>query len=292
MRKHVAMLCAGMLFACCLALGACSGSSSASAASSGSASTSASTEASASSASAEAAFAGTWKLAAAQSQGVTMAGDFGSIIGAEEGMALTIKEDGTGEFAMNGESGAITWTQKDADTITIEVPTAGSSASGASAASSSASAASSGTYAIDIVAKDGALFMDMTQDDFNGTAIFTSDGTFVGAKEISTAAMTPITSEDALIGSWTLSGMNMMGITMYGEAADLAAMAGGQDMSLSFEKAGKCVLMGSEATYTVGTDGAVITEGETKVPVKALGNEIAIDMTDLIGMEMIMVFGK
>ena len=104
--------------------------------------------------------------------------------------------------------------------------------------------------------------------------------------------MTPITSEDALVGSWTLSGINMMGITMYGDAKDLAAMAGGQDVSLSFEKGGKCHLMGSDATYAVSSDGATITEENISIPVKALGDEIAIDMTDLIGMEMIMVFSK
>lgn len=301
MRKNLAMLCAAMLFACCLALGACSGGGSSSAASSGSASASAgaSSASASASASAQASFEGTWKLAAVESQGITMAGDFSSIIGSEQGMSLTIKADGTGEISMNDETAPLTWTQKDATTITIDAKNADGSASNASAEAGSASAeagsdASEAAHGLttDVTLKDGALYMDMTQDSFSGTAIFTADGTFAAAKEINSAAATPITSEDALVGSWTLSGMNMMGISMYGDAKDLAAMAGDSDMSLSFEKGGKCNLMGSEATYAVSADGAAITESGMGIPVKALGDDIAIDMTDLIGMEMIMVFSK
>ena len=289
MRKYLAMLCAGMLFACCLALGACSGSGSSSAAASSSASASAASASASSSAGLQASFEGTWKLAAVESQGITMTGDFSSIVGSKDGMAMTIKPNGTGELNMNGETAAFTWTQKGFDAITLDVKAADASASSASAASSG-SAASAMT--VDVVMEGGALFMAMDQDTFSGNAIFTTDGTYAGAKEITSASMTPITSEDALVGSWTLSGINMMGITMYGDAKDLAAMAGGQDVSLSFEKGGKCHLMGSDATYAVSSDGATITEENISIPVKALGDEIAIDMTDLIGMEMIMVFSK
>lgn len=283
MRKYLAMLCAGMLFACCLALGACSGGGSSSAAASGSASASAASASASSSAGLQASFEGTWKLAAVESQGITMTGDFSSIVGSKDGMAMTIKPNGTGELNMNGETAAFTWTQKGVDAITLDVKAADASASSASAASA---------MTVDVVMEGGALFMDMNQETFSGNAIFTTDGTYAGAKEITSSSMTPITSEDALVGSWTLSGINMMGITMYGDAKDLAAMAGGQDVSLSFEKGGKCHLMGSDATYTVSSDGATITEENISIPVKALGDEIAIDMTDLIGMEMIMVFSK
>lgn len=216
-----------------------------------------------------------------------MAGDLSTILG-ENSMTITIKDDGTGTMDFSGESTPIKWVEKDAKTITITPETAAD----ASGSSASASADSSALSSADLTLENGALTMDMSSSGFDGKAIFTTDGVYSDAKVISADKSTPITSEDALVGTWTLSGMNMMGISMYGDAKDLSAMAGDTDTTITFEKDGKVTLMGSETTYTVGADGAAIVEGETKIPVVALDDDIAIDMTALVGMDMIMVFSK
>ncbi len=279
MRKYVAMLCAAMLFVCCLALGACSNGGSASASASGSASAA---SASASSASAQASFAGDWKLAAVETQGITMAGDLEAVLGDGNNLGLVIKEDGTGTMTFGGETANFKWEQKDASTITITPE----------ATSSSASSGSTTQKTADVTMKDGALFMALEEDSFTGDAIFTKDGTYDDAKLIKTADAKAITSADSLVGTWTLCGMNMMGISMYGDAKALSAMAGDTDTTLVFDKDGKVTMMGSDAQYTVGADGAAITEGSTSIPVKALGDDIMIDMSDMLGMEMVMVFSK
>ncbi len=282
MRKYVAIVCAAMLFVCCLALGACSGGASSSAAS-GSASAA---SASASSASAQASFAGDWKLAAVETQGITMAGDLEAVLGQGNNLSLSIKEDGTGTMTFGGETADFKWEQKDASTITVK-PEAQADSS-----ASSASSESTTQKTADVTMKDGALFMALEEDSFSGNAIFTKDGTYADAKIIKTDEAKPITSADSLVGTWTLCGMNMMGISMYGDAKALSAMAGDTDTTMVFDKDGKVTMMGSEAQYTVGADGASITEGSTSIPVKALGDDIIIDMSDMLGMEMVMVFSK
>ena len=289
MKKYLAMLCATMLCVCCLGLAACGGNASSSAAASGS-SASASASASSSAADPTAVFVSTWKLAAIESQGITMAGDLAAMLGENATMGLVIEDNGKGVMTMGTESADFTWVAKDDSTITI-TPVAKSDSSDSSA-SASASSTSTTLTSVDVTYVEGALFMEMSQDSFTGSAIFTADGTFGGAKLIDTAAAKNITSEDALVGKWTLCGMNMMGISMYGPADALASLAGDTDVTVTFEKGGKVNLMGQEATYTVGADGATVDMSGVKVPVKDLDGDIVIDLTDALGMDMAMVFEK
>jgi hypothetical protein len=275
MKKYLAMLCATMLCVCCLALAACGGSSSSSAAASGSASASAS--ASASSSAAQATFVGDWKLAAIEYENIMMSGDFDAMFGDGMNMTLSIKEGGTGTMGFGGDTTNIKWTEKGADAISI---------------TPEATSENPNPQTFDATLKDGALSMLMEQDSFSGTVFFTKDGTYAGATAISVDNAKPITSEDALVGTWNLIGMNMLGINMFGSGEDLSAMAGGTDTAITFEKGGKVTFMGESTTYTVGADGAAIAEGDLSVPIKALDNNILIDMSDLLGMQMVMVFSK
>ena len=145
---------------------------------------------------------------------------------------------------------------------------------------------------MDLLLEDGAIIMEMNQESFSGKVIFTADGTYADAKIIDTSKATPITSEDTLVGTWTMSGISMLGVSMYGDSSALSAMSGNTDTSVVFEKGGKVTLMGAEATYTVSASGATLDESGVSVPITSLGSDIAINMTDVIGMDMVMVFSK
>lgn len=278
MKKFLAALCASMLCFCCLALAACGGGGASS-----SAASSASSSASSSTAPADPAekFVGDWKLAAAEMNGIMISGDFTQILGEEGSLSdfgMTIKKDGTGSIAWSDENVELTWTQKDDNTITV-TPTKESD---------------SGITTVDVRFDDNALKMKMEDESFSGDLIFTADGKYADAKEISADGAKAITSEDALIGTWKLSGVNMMGMSMYGDADDLAAAMGEVgDTTITFEKGGTAKAFGEDGTWKVGSDGATLTLSGTDVPVKALGDDIAIDASAMLGgTTILMVFSK
>lgn len=281
MKKYLALMCAAMLCVCCLALAACGGSSSSSAAASGSDSAAsasaaeAASSASASSAATEPTFTGDWKFAAMEYQGMTMVGDLSAVVGEDIDIAMTIKDDGTGTMSFQGDSTDLKWTQKDASTITITAE------------------ADEDKTLIDCTSKDGALFMTAPIEDMeDATIIFTADGKYAGAKEIDFANAAPIKSADELVGDWTMCGVYMMGVSLYGDPADLATIAGDTDISASFTKDGKASIMGEDTTFVVEADGAYILDGEDKVPVKSLDGNIVVDLSDMLGSDMALVFGK
>ena len=311
MKKLLAMLCAAMLCACCVALAACGGSSgSASASASGSGDASASASASAESESAESAadpaqnFIGTWKLAGMKAQGLTIVGDLSGIAGSDISMDLTINEDGTGSMVFGDEPANFTWVQKADDTITAtfekQDTEASSSSESAEAAESDEAAESEAeeniesqlNEPVDLTLADGVLSMVMDMDGEQAELLFTADGKLPGAKEISTQGATPITSEADLIGSWQMTGMNMMGMSAYGEGEALAAMSGGEDISLTFEEGGKGTMSGEEITYKVDENGAVLESGGIELPIQKVDDGIVLDMGSVMGIELIALYTK
>ena len=293
MKKYLAMLCATMLCVCCLGLVACGGgSASSSAAASGSASASAasasasaaSASASAASASASAAsasassaapasFAGNWKLAAMIYQGITMSGDFSALAGQDVDISIAIKDDGTGTMTYQGEAADFTWEKKGDNVITLK-PTG------------------EDTQTLDVTMKDGALFMTAPMENMEAEAIFTTDGVYAGATEIDMSKATPIKSADELVGNWTVCGLSMMGMSMYGDAASLSAVAGDTDVTATFTKNGKATIMGDEGTFAVDANGATVTFDGVSLPIVALGDKVAIDLSEALGTNMVMVFSK
>lgn len=282
-----------MLCVCCLALAACGGGAASSASSAASSS-------SASAADPADQFVGTWKFAAAETQGVTMSGDLSTLLGTDTGMEFTFEAGGTGNAAFAGETAAITWEVTGDNGITIKAADTAAS-SDAAASSEAASASSAAAEATELDAdnlfatgklEDGALKLETGDGTESVTMIFTQDGTYAGAKTIDTSAATPITSADALVGSYTLTGLKMMGISMYGDPAALSAVAGDTDTTLTFDADGKVSIMGSAATYAATADGAAITISSVEIPVQALDDGIAVDMSSVFGAEMIMVFSK
>ena len=289
-RKFVALAAAVCLSMVCLGLVACGNSASSSAASSSASASSAASSAAASesasasseSASASAAntadkFVGTWTIAAAESQGVTMAGNFGEMIGMSDTGNLTINADGTGEMKLGDEGGAIKWEATGDDAITIT--------------------AESSSETVPVTYKNDALFMEITQDGQTANAIFTKDGVYADAKQIDKSQAKPITSEGDLLGTWKLTGMVMMGITIYGDADSLSAMSGDVDQSMTFEQGGTFKSGTSEGTWAVDANGATISgtdiTGEYTSPLLMQGDMLLIDMSEAMqGMEFILVYEK
>ena len=200
-----------------------------------------------------------------------MSGDLSAVLGESE-VILTLNADGTASFTMGDEAmdGAWKVTGDTAADLTINEQT------------------------VPLSYEDDAVLMAMESEDFSGTMILTKDGTYAKLPAITSEGAKAITSEDALIGNWSLCGMNMMGISMNGDSASLAAVAGDTDMTMNIEKGDSATLMGEEATWAIDADGASITLEGTTLPVQALDNgNLIMDMTDLLGgMSMIMVFSK
>lgn len=278
MKKYLVALCASLLCVSCLTLAACGGSGSSSSATP---SSSSSTAASSSAAPADPAekFVGDWQLAAVKMNGITVSGDFTEVLGGDSSnVSLSIKKDGTGSLTFKDEPVDITWAQKGDNAITVTPVKE-----------------SDGITAVDVAFENNALTMEMSDDEFTGTLIFTADGKYADAKEITADGAQAITSEDALVGTWKLTGINMMGMSMYGSSEDLAAAMGSvSDTSLTFEKGGTVKAFGQDETWKVGPDGATVTSNGTEVPVKAIGDDIVIDASAQLGgaIQILMVFSK
>ena len=103
---------------------------------------------------------------------------------------------------------------------------------------------------------------------------------------------TDITSEEALIGTWKVSAASYEGATMYGDSASLSAMNGSDEMVLVFEEGGRATMLGNEATWSIGENGAVISDSGVDIAVKALGDDIVMNVGEAYGMEMFMKFSK
>ncbi|MBR0308852.1 MAG: hypothetical protein IJH92_08170 [Mogibacterium sp.] len=229
-------------------------------------------------------FCGSWSLAAAESNGVTMAGNFKELAEMDDLGMLNINEDGTGEMAVGkkeADKTTLTWELKDDDTITLK-PAETTESLGES---------------VDVRYENEALLMEIEQDDQTGTAIFTHDGTYPEARIITMEDAVDITSEDELIGKWTMTAMNLMGISVYGSSEDLSEMSGGNEIYIEFKKDGAAEMSGSEGSWKVDGNGAVLTatdiSGTNDYPVKKLEDEIVVDMSaSLNGTTFIAVLSK
>lgn len=229
-------------------------------------------------------FAGSWKLAAAESEGVTMSGNFSEMLGMSDTGMLNIKEDGTGDINLGEDSNAaLSWSLKSDDVISLKPEK---------------TTEKIGDF-VEVKWKDDALFMDMEQDEKKATAIFTRDGVYADARQIDMAEAEPITSEKELLGKWKMTGMKIMGITVYGDPEALSAMSGGEDSdtSVTFKEGGVAVAASGEGSWKVDKDGATYTSegfsGPITCPVKKLGDDIVIDMSEAFGgNEFITVLSK
>ena len=231
-------------------------------------------------------FTGDWKLAAAESQGVYMAGNFTELLElSDEGngnVTLTVNADKTGVINLGDESAGFTWELKSDDVMTI-TPQTDTDKVGETA---------------DISYKEDALWLTIEQDEQEASLIYTKDGIFPDAKDFRLSDATPITSDKDLIGKWSLSGLKLMGIAMYGEGEALKNAANGTDMYIDFKEDGKAEISnGSGGSWEVDSEGAAITYSDSMgthtLPVLKLGDDIVVDSSELLnGNEYLMVLSK
>ena len=231
-------------------------------------------------------FTGDWKLAAAESQGVYMAGNFTELLElSDEGngnVTLTVNADKTGVINLGDESAGFTWEMKSDDVMTI-TPQTDTDKVGETA---------------DISYKEDALWLTIEQDEQEASLIYTKDGIFPDAKDFRLSDATPITSDKDLIGKWSLSGLKLMGIAMYGEGEALKNATNGTDMYIDFKEDGKAEISnGSGGSWEVNSEGAAITYSDSMgthtLPVLKLGDDIVVDSSELLnGNEYLMVLSK
>lgn len=227
-------------------------------------------------------FVGTWKIAAVEQKGVTMGGNFGELLGVDENGDLVISDNGTGTMAMGEESAPLSWAPETEDSIYVTIQ----SEDGVSTQEATL-----------VTLKDDALFFPYEQDGEKVTLIYTSDGMYANARQISTEGTEAITSESELLGTWKTVGLNMGGISMYGEADRLEEAMGGGESSITFEEGGVAAMSSGDGTWTVGANGATITSegltGKTTCPITKRGDEIFIDYSEAFGgTEFILVLAK
>lgn len=214
---------------------------------------------------------GTWLAAAAEYNGVTLGGNFADVVGMEELPSLVVKEDGSGTIDIGEGEIAGTWTATDdAITLTTETPIE-----------------KYDTNEVVFRSQDDVLLMDYTDEGRMASLIYTRDGNYDKARQIEVDKADAITSEDELIGNWTMVGMNMMGISMYGSSESLAEMNDGMETYMNFNEDKTVDMNGNAGVWEIGAEGAGVTmediTGLNTYPVKKLGDEIIVDMSASMG---------
>ena len=286
MKKILALVCAAMLCACCLALAACGGGSASSAAS---ASASASSESASASSAAKPAnpadkFIGNWALVGAKNGEITMTGDFAAVLGEELDISLTVNADGTATLSYNEDSIDCNWELKNDNTISMTAANLEDTSSGTKLFAGEA---------IDVNYIPENKTLDILDAESGAELVFSQTGAIEGMLDITASNAKPITSKDALVGTWRIRGMNMMGVMMYGDADALAEYMGDSDLSLVVNSDGTATIMGEGISWTADSNGASFTIEGVTCPVYDFGNgDILLDLTAGIGETLLFVYTK
>lgn len=205
-----------------------------------------------------------------------MVGDVTALLGDEMSFNMILNEDGTGSLTAVSSGGDLTWVDN-GNGITITPITEGSAVG----------------ETLDFVNTNGVLATSIDADGQNITLMFSKDGMLPDAIEINADNAKPITQESALVGDWKISGMKMMGLSIYGDSNTIASMSGSTDeVALSIKAGGTGTFGGEAITYTVGADGAALDADGVAVPVTALGDDIVVDLSGVAQMEMLLVYSK
>lgn len=271
MKKRLTLLMSMLLCVTALVLSACGGSSGGGAAEQ---------------ADPSAKFVGTWKLAAAKMQGITMTGNIGMFFeGADEGIVLSITEDGKGSLSAGEDTADATWELSDDDTITLTVVKKSDDDSTDSLLDEE--------KPIPVKYLDGALSMEIEREEMSGSMIFTADGTWDGATMVSSDSLKEITDSKDLVGEWKLAGVTMQGICMYGSAEDLSTIVPTDtDTTITINEDGTAKAMGQDMKWTVDDNGAKLNAAGGDLPLRAYDGGIALDMSDFFGVELIALYTK
>lgn len=219
-------------------------------------------------------FMGEWKFAYVESDGLTMVGDLAALeeaVGESVNIGVVFNEDGTGHLIAGDEQVEVTWELNgDGDLVATQVED---------------KEAEPMTFKYE----DGELHgINVTVDEETSKESelifsFTHDGKSEKMAAPKAADATAVASADALVGKWNLSGMSFMGITFSGSSEKVAEMFSDQSVATEFKDDGTCSFFDQECKYTVGDSGATIDYEGSSVPVKQLGDNIIVDLTESLG---------
>lgn len=280
MRKHLSILLAATLCFCSLGLTACSCSTSGKGASDTAASKAADSTADK--------FFGTWKMATMKSRDVVMVGDFSQVADIDVNMELTIAEGGSATMSTSNDSADLSWELIDDDTLTL-TPVA----NGQKSESEKEVLGKDGT--IELSYQDDALVMQLDNDGTPLEVTFTADGTYPGFAAITAESATPITSSTGLAGYRKLSGVNILGVSMFGDTETLASAFESDnptDYTLALFEDGSGQLMNQDITWKVTDKGASIVSEGTELPLYERDGSLLVDMSGIVGIDMLMLFSK
>ena len=226
-------------------------------------------------------YVGTWKAGAAQQNGVTLTGDLSSILQTETGMTLEIKEDGTGSFVLGEQTIAFAWQLDGSDIeLTFEDDSSDEDANWDSKVTRGS-------------LEGETLTLDM-EDILNAKLLYSKSGTIDGIFVIDAASAKPITSEDKVQGAWKLTGMSIMGMSVYGDAEALSAMSGQSlNANLTLNADGTGELSEAPVTWTTDKNGTTLTSLGMEASLKSVDDtHVILDMSDLFGIEMALLYSK
>lgn len=235
-------------------------------------------------------FVGDWKLACLETRGVTVTGDYSQMLGTDAENSLKINEDGTGTLKFGEHSGDITWKLADDDNNTIVLtPKAQEDSQSGTDATGQPS-----TLNVTYDADKKTLGLTMSDDEFQGTMVFSTDGTVEGLPTADISKATAVKSKDAIVGDWKVCAVGMNGALMSGDPESLAVIFGSSfDASLSIAADGT-IKMGEDATGTLeeGEDGVVLKDTYTTMLLKTLDDKLVLDLSEIMGAEMFILYTK
>lgn len=276
MKKFLMMSCVAMLLALCGFVFAACGSGDADSTRAGTSPSGPTEPDAASVAERTALFTGEWKLAALKMDDLTMAGDFSQVLGSSEGSVIVLNEDGTGTFDLAGNAADVTWKVTGQRAASIVVT------------------GEEGSGEVKAIVKDGVMSLRMESDQASSsTLLYSHDGIIESAPRISAADATPITSLDGLVGEWKIAGNVASGMTATGPPKSLSALMGQSDpINMTIEEDGTTTILGDTVEVVITDDGAVLEADGVQIPVRAYGEDIMFDATELFGTESILVFSR
>lgn len=233
-------------------------------------------------------FYGTWQLATISSSGLTMVGDFSQLIDVDINMVLTIADDNTATMTFDGDTANLTWETVDDNTLKL------SAVKDEETDDEEAVLGEDGT--IEVAYRDDTLVMESESDGQLITITFTTDGTLEGYEEITADNAKPFTSKDELVGTWNMCGLNMYGVSMFGNMDDLAAAFSSgtnNDYTLVLNEDGSATLFGAQASWKAADEGATLTAGDTKFTLFDYDGKVLINMSGASAdYQMLMLFEK
>jgi hypothetical protein len=196
---------------------------------------------------------------------------------------ININDDGTGDIVLGSKDDTaipLTWALKSDDVITADLD----------------NATEYTAEKIELTFKNDALWLDMSKDDETATGIFTHDGVYPDAKVIKMDEAEAITSKDDLVGNWVMTGMQMLGISMYGDPEAMKEQNNGQEIFMNFKDDGTVEMAATAGTWKIDENGATLyasdITGDYAVPVKKMGDDIVVDYSAVYNAEWIFVLSK